>query len=173
MRARVFEILMVAAVLFLASAAPAFAQDDVQYNAVCQNIIGQVDTDITQNATATAGAAGGAAEEEGATGGDAEAVARIAQEAGVSIEQVNECLNEADGGNGDGNGNGKGDEDGKGKVVNVDSANTAAARQYGVIVKTIPDDKVLANTGGFPILAGSALMLAASVVVGSMVIRRR
>jgi len=43
-----------------------------------------------------------------------------------------------------------------------------------VMDDTIPEDKdVLANTGGFPILVGAALMLVAATVLGSRVIGRR
>lgn len=58
------------------------------------------------------------------------------------------------------------------------TGNNAAVQQYGereinVIVDTIPDDKVLTNTGGWSILVGAALMLVVSTVVGSKVIGRR
>src|SRR5918998_2912609 len=79
--------------MVLAAAAPAFAQavaidegDDVEYNAVCQNILGSVgDITNTQDGDAVA-----LAEDDSA------AAAEVAQEQGVTIEQVNECLNEAD-----------------------------------------------------------------------------
>ena len=159
-------ILMVLAVLAL-SAVPAFGRtqgDDVQYNAVCQNIIGQLG-DINagnvanQNVTATGGSGG-----EGGDGGDAEAVAEIAQETGVSIEQVNECLNGADI-----NGNEDGDDEAKGESVNVNSANRAAEQQYGVIAKTIPN-KPLPNTGG-PSLIGLMVISLAISTVGIRVLR--
>ena len=163
---------MVLAVLAL-SAVPAFGQargDDVQYNAVCQNIIGQIG-DINANNTANQsvatdggeGGEGGNAGDggtggAGAAGGNAEALARIAQETGVSIEQVNECLNAA------GNGGGEDEEE-----AEVNSANTAAARQYGVIAKTIPQTKALVNTGG-PSLIGLAVISLAISVVGISVL---
>jgi len=76
--------------MVLVAAAPALGQavaidegDDVGYNAVCQNIIGSFG-DITQAQYGTANAI--AVE-------DSAAAAEVAQEQGVSIEQVNECLN--------------------------------------------------------------------------------
>src|SRR5215207_4733951 len=76
--------------MVLVAAAPALGQavaidegDDVEYNAVCQNIIGGFG-DITQAQYGTANAI--AVE-------DSAAAAEVAQEQGVSIEQVNECLN--------------------------------------------------------------------------------
>src|SRR5919202_405156 len=86
------KIMLLAAMLamVLAAAAPVLAQDvnvetgdDVQYNAVCQNIIGQIG-DITgvQAASANATAVDNSV-----------AVAEVAQEQNVSVAQVNECLN--------------------------------------------------------------------------------
>jgi hypothetical protein len=86
------KVMLLAAMLamVLAAAAPVLAQDvnvetgdDVQYNAVCQNIIGAFG-DITgvQAASADATAVD-----------DSEAVAEVAQEQNVSVAQVNECLN--------------------------------------------------------------------------------
>ena len=89
------KVMLLAAMLamVLAAAVPAFAQataidegDDVEYNAVCQNILGSVG-DITN-------AAGG--EADAVATDDSAAAAEVAQEQGVTIEQVNECLNEAD-----------------------------------------------------------------------------
>src|SRR5215218_1257929 len=86
------KIMLLAAMLamVLAAAAPALAQavaidegDDVEYNAVCQNIIGGFG-DITQAQYGTANAI---------AVDDSAAAAEVAQEQGVSIEQVNECLN--------------------------------------------------------------------------------
>src|SRR5918997_5386983 len=89
------KVMLLAAMLamVLAAAAPAFAQavaidegDDVEYNAVCQNILGSVgDITNTQDGDADATAVD-----------DSAAAAEVAQEQGVTIEQVNECLNEAD-----------------------------------------------------------------------------
>ncbi|MDQ3911697.1 MAG: hypothetical protein M3305_08010, partial [Actinomycetota bacterium] len=86
------KVMLLAAMLamVLAAAAPVLAQDvnvetgdDVQYIAVCQNIIGQIgDITATQGATADAAAVD-----------DSVAVAEVAQEQNVSVAQVNECLN--------------------------------------------------------------------------------
>ena len=79
--------------MVLAAAAPAFAQataidegDDTEYNAVCQNIIGAMG-DINQG---QGGDADAIATEDSA------AAAEVAQEQGVTIEQVNECLNQVE-----------------------------------------------------------------------------
>src|SRR5215207_4885491 len=100
--------------MVLVAAAPALGQavaihegDDVEYNAVCQNIIGGFG-DITQAQYGTANAI--AVE-------DSAAAAEVAQEQGVSIEQVNECLN-----NFDVNG------DGKVTVVEVKKAGVVAKK---------------------------------------------
>src|SRR5215211_5370032 len=94
------KVMLLAAMLamVLAAAAPALAQavaidegDDVEYNAVCQNIIGGFG-DITQAQYGTADAI---------AVDDSAAAAEVAQEQGVSISQVNECLNNFDV-NGDG-----------------------------------------------------------------------
>jgi len=94
------KVMLLAAMLamVLAAAAPALAQavaidegDDVEYNAVCQNIIGGFG-DITP---AQYGDADAIAVDDSA------AAAEVAQEQGVSISQVNECLNNFDV-NGDG-----------------------------------------------------------------------
>jgi hypothetical protein len=86
------KVMLLAAMLamVLAAAAPAFGQavaidegDDVEYNAVCQNIIGGFG-DITQ---AQYGDADAVAVDDSA------AAAEVAQSQGVTIEQVNECLN--------------------------------------------------------------------------------
>ena len=83
------KVMLLAAMvaMVLAAAAPAFAQavagDNVQYNAVCQNILGSVG-DITNTQ-------GGAA--EAVANNNSAAAAKVAQKQGVSIEQVNQCLN--------------------------------------------------------------------------------
>ena len=116
--------------------------DDVQYSAVCQNILGQIG-DITQNQTGTAGAV---AIQYG------EAAAEVAQEQGVSIAQVNECLNGIDVTRDD---------------VKDDVNDKVAA---GVIVGTIPDQKVLADTGGMP-LFGLAIIGLGLVAAGASLLR--
>ena len=91
------KVMLLAAMLamVLAAAAPVFAQDvsidtgdNVEYNAVCQNIIGSIG-DITANQGGAA-AAGNLSDMD-----DSAAVATVAQEQGVSVAQVNECLNNA------------------------------------------------------------------------------
>ena len=167
------KVMLLAAMLamVLAAAAPAFAQavaidegDDVEYNAVCQNILGAVG-DITQDQTGDASAV---------ADDDSAAAAEVAQEQGVTIEQVNECLNEAD-------------LDGDGVVTVVElekwtkhvttvsasssssssassSASTAAEAQYST-----PAVKVLPETGGASLLA---LGVGALLVAGGLVARR-
>ncbi len=76
--------------MMLALASPAFAQTNIttgnntEFNAVCQNIIGQVNVTGNQNANANANAMGG---------GDAVAVARVHQSQNISVMQSNRCLN--------------------------------------------------------------------------------
>jgi hypothetical protein len=88
--------------MMLAAAAPALGQqiggdqgpvagddavqagDNVQYAAVCQNILGSFQASVDQYATADADATGGE---------NAAAVSEIAQDQNVSVSQVNECLN--------------------------------------------------------------------------------
>ena len=173
-------VVAVAAALLLlgASAAPAFAQDNinigdaVQYKGVCQNIIGAVNINRNQIGSTTAitdtdDAADGDA---GAGGGTAEAVAVVAQEQGVSIAQVNECLNRvADDGKPAGDGT---DDDG---VATIDKNKhaVAAAEQYGkdkVIVVSIPKKKALVDTGGVP-LSGLALIGLGLVAAGASLVR--
>jgi hypothetical protein len=60
------------------------AGDNVQFAAVCQNILGAFETSAGQGATAGAFAAGGE---------NAAAVSEIAQNQNVSVSQVNKCLN--------------------------------------------------------------------------------
>ena len=101
------KVMLLAAMLamVLAAAVPAFAQsatagasagatavvggsDDGQYNAnaVCQNIIGSIG-DITQTQSGDADAI---------AADDSAAAADVAQEQGVTLNQVNQCLNSAD-----------------------------------------------------------------------------
>ena len=92
------KVMLLAAMLamVLAAAVPAFAQatavnegsDDGQYNAnaVCQNIIGSIG-DITQTQSGDADAV---------AVDDSAAAADVAQEQGVTLNQVNQCLNSAD-----------------------------------------------------------------------------
>jgi LPXTG-motif cell wall-anchored protein len=96
--------MLVAAMLamVLAAAAPALGQqiggdqgpvggedavqagDNIQYSAVCQNVVGWFQASAVQVAAADADAA---------AGDNAAAVAEIAQEQNLSVSQVNECLN--------------------------------------------------------------------------------
>lgn len=142
-------------IVLVLSVAPAFGQtrgDDVQYNAICQNILGSIG-DITQGQTGDANAA---AEQY------SEAVAVVAQEQGVSIAQVNACLNGAAGT----------DTDGKGtKNVDTDDRDVATDNKDAVIAKTIPDG-VLANTGGPALLLPAlGLLLISSVAIRNLLRR--
>ena len=105
--------------MVLAVSVPAFAQDDptfgdidineeqgneTQYNAVCQNILGSFG-DVTQNQSGLG--------DQTATD-DSNVVAQVAQEQGVTVNQVNQCLNDFD-------------EDGDGAVEEEEAAAAAAA----------------------------------------------
>jgi hypothetical protein len=207
-RAFLWIVAAVAAALLAlwASAAPAFAQDnmsigdDVEYNGVCQNIIGAIG-DITQtqtgNATAidrdrrdaadvdaastveasaadsTADASAEATVAEAtvaeATVADptAGAVAQVAQEQGVSIAQVNECLNAADNvkppDNGTTDDGTTGDDDG--------DVGALTKTPHGVVLTvSIPEQKVLADTGGMP-LSGLALIGLGLMAAGVSLLR--
>ncbi len=99
------KVMLLAAMLamVLAAAAPAFAQanidvegDDTEYNGVCQNILGSVNTgDNTASADATTGT-GTETGNNSNVAVDSDAMADIAQDSGVSVEQANECFNVAD-----------------------------------------------------------------------------
>src|ERR687894_1444630 len=112
------KVMLLAAMLamVLAAAAPVLAQSteidgdenevdvtregaETQYNAVCQNIIGSIG-DITQNqsgnADAVSGDASASADDDAVATADSEAAAEVAQEQGVTIAQVNQCLNDFD-----------------------------------------------------------------------------
>ena len=142
--------------------------DDVEYNAVCQNIIGSIG-DINQGQDGNASAV--------ATD-DSEAAATVAQEQNVTIEQVNNCLNEVDL-----------DDDGfvtavelkKWEKVVVDhgkkvvvvsassssSASTAAEAQYST-----PAAKILPETGGASLLAiGAGALLVAGGLLARRIVR--
>lgn len=187
MQVRLSLVLVVGAVLTVLavvalSVAPAFGQaiaiddgDDIQYNGVCQNIIGSIG-DIDTGNTATANStsnANSAADNDSEAASEATSAAEIAQESGLTIEQVNECLNGVDSNNVDDNNNTNDREstniEGSPSSASAASASTPA----GVKSATIPDVKALVNTGGFPILAGAGLMLVASIAVGTRMIGRR
>jgi len=195
-------------IVFVLSVAPAFGQnrgDDVQYNAICQNIIGSIG-DITQIQDGEANAAAMQY---------SEAVAEVAQEQGVSIAQVNECLNaaateettggttdettggttdettggttdettggttdETTGGTTDETTGGTTDETtgGTTKENTADTTtgdNTTADAEAEVIADTIPDQKVLANTGGpaLVLLPALGLLLISSVAIRNLLRR--
>ena len=140
-----------------ASAVPAFGQevegDDIQYNGICQNIIVALD-DNTQNQFGTDNAA--AAQYVDAT-------AEVAREHGVSIAQANECLNGA-ANTPDGN------------VDNVDGAENdvdiITETPHGeVLTESIPDQKVLADTGGTPLPGLAALVGLGLVAAGAALFR--
>ena len=153
------KVMLLAAMLamVLAAAAPAFAQavaidegDDVEYNAVCQNILGAVG-DITQDQVGDASAV---------ADDDSAAAAEVAQSQGVTIEQVNECLNEAD-------------LDGDGFITVIELKKfgivTAAEVQYGT---TVTKTAVLPETGGAPLLAlGAGALLVAGGLVARRIVR--
>ena len=166
--------LVAAFLMFGLPAAVAFAQargDDVQYNAVCQNIIGSIG-DIKQNQQGSANA--NATNGESTSSQEASAVAEVAQAQGVSIEQVNECLNgAAAGGTTDKTTGGTTNETTGGTTSETTAGTTAAVNSKAdVIASTIPDQKVLANTGG-PALLLPALGLLVISSVGLRNLLRR
>jgi hypothetical protein len=176
------KVMLLAAMLamVLAAAAPTFAQavtinegDDVEFNAVCQNIIGSVG-DINQGQDGDASAV--------ATD-DSAAAADVAQSQDVTIEQVNNCLNEAD-------------LDGDGFVTVVEkkefvstgggglkaaevqyassSASTAAEVQYKTASPSASASAatVLPETGGASLLAlGAGVLLVAGGLVARKIVR--
>jgi hypothetical protein len=154
------------------SAALAFGQssgsDNVQYSAVCQNIIGAIGVIQNQSGNAEAIAVGGAGGDTTGGGGDAEAVAEVAQAQGVSIAQVNECLNAADEGPGGDTTTGEGTTGGS--TTGGDDGTASA----DVIKGTIPDQKVLAATGGPAVLLPAlGLLLVASGAAAIRALLRR
>jgi hypothetical protein len=185
------KVMLLAAMLamVLAAAAPVFAQSteidgdenevtnegaDTQYNAVCQNIIGSIG-DITQNQSGQADAVSNAsatADDDSEATADSEAVAEVAQEQGVTIEQVNECLNDFDV-----------DDDG---VVDVDetvvtvsaaaddegSASAAAGSASAAAGSASAAAEVLPETGGASLLAlGAGALLVAGGLVARRIVR--
>lgn len=144
-------------------AAPAFAQataGDVNIQYVdCSQVQAAVaeqynSGDAIADPDAVAGKNGSAA--------NSDAVAEIAQELGITQEQVNACLNGGDGGTDD-------DADNNGTDDNVNSS------EKDVLASTISDSK-LPNTGGAPLpgaVAGFALVAAGILSVGLIVRRGR
>jgi len=184
------KVMLLAAMLamVLAAAAPVFAQSteidgdenevtnegaDTQYNAVCQNIIGSIG-DITQNQSGQADAVSNAsatADDDSEATVDSEAVAEVAQEQGVTIEQVNECLNDFDV-----------DDDG---VVDVDEtvvtvsaaaddegSAAAAGSASAAAGSASAAAEVLPETGGASLLAlGAGALLVAGGLVARRIVR--
>jgi hypothetical protein len=181
------KVMLLAAMLamVLAAAAPAFAQavaidegDDVEYNAVCQNIIGSIG-DINQDQSGSADAV--------ATD-DSAAAADVAQSQDVTIEQVNNCLNEADlDGDGfvtvvekkefvsTGGGGLKALHSASSSSSASSSASTAAEAQYSTAAEaqySTPAAKVLPETGGASLLAlGAGALLVAGGLVARRIVR--
>ena len=160
--------------MVLAVAAPAFAQatainegDDVQYNAVCQNILGSFG-DITQNQSGNADAV--------ATD-DSAAAAEVAQEQGVTVAQVNQCLNDFDG---DDDGFVEVDEEGVVVAAGDDEGTvsaTAAAEDEGsasasATASATAAAEELPETGGASLLAlGAGALLVAGGLVARRIVR--
>ena len=146
------KVMLLAAMLamVLAAAAPVFAQDDItitqgdetQYNAVCQNIIGSIGA-IEQDQDGVA---------DGVAVDDSAAVAQVAQEQGVTVEQVNECLNNFDA-----------DADGFVEVVEIQVTTATATVSGGAAAAALP------ATGGASLFALGA---GALLVVGGLLARR-
>ena len=147
------KVMLLAAMLamVLAAAAPVFAQDDItitqgdetQYNAVCQNIIGSIGA-IDQDQDGVA---------DGVAVDDSAAVAQVAQEQGVTVEQVNECLNNFDA-----------DADGFVEVVEIQVTTATATVSGGAAAAA-----ALPATGGASLFALGA---GALLVVGGLLARR-
>jgi hypothetical protein len=162
------KIMLLAAMLamVLAAAAPAFGQavaidegDDVEYNAVCQNIIGGFG-DITQTQDGDADAV---------AVDDSAAAAEVAQEQGVEIGQVNECLNEAD-------------LDGDGVVTVVElkkfvavttvTASATSSATSSATATTKATTTALPETGGPAVSGAMALGAGVLLVAGGLLARR-
>lgn len=123
---------------------------------VCQNVIASVG-DINQAQTSNTNAA---------TDQYSDALAEVAREQGVSITQANECLNGAAGTGGEDTSDDTG-TDGTGGD-NAGSTNTPE----DVLSATIPDQKVLANTGGpAALLPALGLLLVSSLALGHLLRR--
>jgi len=177
--------------MVLAAAAPAFAQataidegdttegDDVQYNAVCQNILGSFG-DITQTQSGDADAV---------AVDDSAAAAEVAQEQGVTIAQVNQCLNDFDE---DGDGtisvdeevvvSGGGDDDeGSASASSSSSASSSASASSSSSASSSASasssssasaSAVLPETGGASLLAlGAGALLVAGGLLARRIVR--
>ncbi len=157
------KVMLLAAMLamVLAAAAPALGQavaidegDDVEYNAVCQNIIGAFG-DLTQAQYGTADAI---------AVDDSAAAAEVAQSQGVSIAQVNECLN-----NFDLNG------DGKITVVEIKKFGVVVAKKTVTATATATAKATataLPETGGPAVSGAMALGAGVLLVAGGLLARR-
>lgn len=172
----VFAALAAMMAFALVAAGPAFGQatavndeDGVNvedsFNVICPQIItvfGQQNNYDDANAGAS---------------GDSEAAAAVAQEFDVSIEQVNQCLSGAGGGDGtasddqydDGNGDDTTGDDTTGDDTTGDT--TDVTEDDGVIQETIPNQK-LPDTGGMP-LSGLLVVGFALICAGSAILRGR
>ena len=165
--------IVAALLMFGLPAAVAFAQavtnddrHDISDNGICQNIIGSVG-DINQNQQGSANAV--AANGESTSSQEDGAVSEVAQEQGVSIWQVNECLNGVVAGT-----TGPTTAETTTETTTETTADTTAQttaetnRQAGVIKDTIPDQKLLVNTGGPVLLLMPALGL---LLISSLVLK--
>ncbi len=188
------KVMLLAAMLamVLAAAAPVFAQNtdvtgdennldvtrenqggDVQYNAVCQNIIGSFG-DITQSQSGDASAVADAsadADDDSNANADSEAVAEVAQEQGVSIAQVNQCLNDFDE---DGNGTVTVDETvvAEGSASASSSASSSASASASSSASSSAATTTLPETGGASLLAlGAGALLVAGGLVARRIVR--
>ncbi len=168
------KVMLLAAMLamVLAAAAPVFAQataidegDDVEYNAVCQNILGQINTgDNDADADADTDASVDAGNDSNVAL-DNDAIAEIAQDSGVSVEQANECFNVADL---DGDGVLTVVELKKFGVVTVvkGSVSASASASASAATATLPE------TGGASLIAlGAGALLVAGGLIARRIVR--
>jgi hypothetical protein len=174
------KVMLLAAMLamVLAAAAPALGQqiggnqgpmggedavqagDNVQFAAVCQNILGAFEASAGQGATAGAFAAGGE---------NAAVLSEVAQSQGVSVSQVNKCLNVTAAAQ---YAAATGTATATATPTATATATAAAAAQYQYAAGTA-SPTALPPTGG-PVPNSSALALGAGalLVVGGIVARR-
>ena len=176
------KVMLMAAMLamVLAAAAPALGQqiggdqgpvggedavqagDNVQYAAVCQNIIGAFEASAGEGATAGAFAAGGE---------NAAVLSEVAQSQNVSVSQVNKCLNVTAAAQ-YAAATGTATATATPTATATATATAAAAAQYQYAAGTA-SPTALPPTGG-PVPNSSALALGAGalLVVGGIVARR-
>jgi hypothetical protein len=167
---RTLFVVVAALLLWGLSAVPAFAQAtagdvNLQY----------VDCSQVQSAVAQQYNSGDARTDDDATAGNngsaanTEATAEIAQELNISQEQVNACLNGADGAPTD-NGTDDGTDDGTDTTTEGDVSTSADVKKNTLSASELP------NTGGAPLsgaVAGIALVAAGILSVGLIVRRGR